>query len=123
MTVEEQVKSLILQKYKSVRAFTQAIEVPYSTIDSMLKKGIAGTGIQTVLKVCHALEIDVDSIESGTIKFSSTIPFSDIEPAGEESMLLNNFRALNSEGRRKLLDYSKDLISSGRYAAQDEDAV
>ena len=61
MPTEEQVKSIIIQKYKSVRAFTQAIDIPYSTIDSMLKKGISGTGIQTVMKVCHALEIDIES--------------------------------------------------------------
>lgn len=41
----------------------------------------------------------------------------------EEVLLIANFSMLNLEGRRKLLDYSKDLISGGRYAARNEDAV
>lgn len=37
--------------------------------------------------------------------------------------LMNNYKALNREGQRKLVDYSKDLVSGGRYAALNEDAV
>lgn len=54
---------------------------------------------------------------------SSLLSFSDVEPTSEGKVLLNNYKSLNNKGRQKLLDYSKDLISSGRYAAQDEDAV
>jgi len=36
--------------------------------------------------------------------------------------LIENFCALNNEGRKKLVDYSNDLVSSGRYAAEEEDA-
>lgn len=42
--------------------------------------------------------------------------------SSEERELMGNFVHLNLEGRRKLLDYSEDLVSCGRYAAQDEDA-
>ena len=121
MTVEEQVKSIIIQKYKSVRAFTQAIGVPYSTIDSMLKKGIAGTGIQTVMKVCRALEINVDSLETGSLVSSSVVPSTTYFP-DEEKRLLLHFHSLNSEGRQKLLSYSDDLISSGKYVAESAEA-
>lgn len=122
MTIEEQVKSIIIQKYKSVRAFTQAIGVPYSTIDSMLKKGIGGTGVQTVLKVCHALEIDPDSIETGNIRKVSPAAPSAADFPDEEKRLLFHFHSLNSEGRQKLLSYSDDLISSGKYAAESAEA-
>lgn len=67
MTIEEQFKGLILDKFKSVRAFTRYIEVPYSTIDSMLKKGVSGTGIGTMIKVCNALDVDIESIETGVL--------------------------------------------------------
>lgn len=72
MTIEEQFKSLILEKFKSVRAFTRAIEVPYSTIDSMLKKGVSGTGIGTMIKVCNALNVDIESIEAGVLAQKKT---------------------------------------------------
>lgn len=35
--------------------------------------------------------------------------------------LMHNYKALNREGQHKLVDYSKDLVSGGRYAAAVED--
>lgn len=35
--------------------------------------------------------------------------------------LMKNYKALNQEGKRRLVDYSKDLVSGGRYAALNED--
>ena len=68
MSVEEDLKQFILQKYKSIRAFTQEIEIPYSTVDTMFKRGIQGAGVGNVLKICKALEIDIDSLAEGNIK-------------------------------------------------------
>lgn len=44
MSPEERLKQEILKNYKSVRAFTKEINVSYSTVDSMLKRGVAGAG-------------------------------------------------------------------------------
>lgn len=33
----------------------------------------------------------------------------------EENELLHNYQSINQEGQRKLLDYSRDLVSSGNY--------
>lgn len=48
--------------------------------------------------------------------------FSKVKVSSDTECLVDNYKALNDEGRRKLLDYSKDLISGGRYAARNEDA-
>ena len=37
---EDLLKDLILEKYKSIREFTQEIDMPYSTVDTILKRGI-----------------------------------------------------------------------------------
>lgn len=68
MTIEDQLKNFILSHYRSVRAFTTQFDIPYSTVDNIFKRGISGTGIQTILKVFGALNLDVESIESGTLK-------------------------------------------------------
>lgn len=73
MKIEDQLKTKILDKYKSVRAFTTAIQIPYSTIDSMLKKGLSGTAVSTVLKVCENLNLDVDALVNGEIKEKSSV--------------------------------------------------
>lgn len=68
MTLEEQLKSEILTKYKSIRAFTEVIQMPYSTLDSVFKRGIGNAGVVTVLKVFQALDLDMEnSIRTGSL--------------------------------------------------------
>lgn len=40
-----------------------------------------------------------------------------------ESSLISNYRKLNEEGQEKLLEYSEDLLASGRYIKSDEDSL
>ena len=68
MTLEEQLKSEILSRYKSVRAFTTAIGIPYSTLDSVFKRGVTNAGIGTMLKVFSALDLDIESIQTEELK-------------------------------------------------------
>ena len=49
MNVEERLKELILANYKSIRAFTVAAGIPYSTVDNIFKRGIGGTAVTTVV--------------------------------------------------------------------------
>lgn len=40
-----------------------------------------------------------------------------------ESQLVANYRQLNEEGQDKMLEYSEDLVASGRYIKSDEDGL
>lgn len=66
-TTEELLKDLILSKYKSIREFTTSIDMPYSTFDSILKRGISNSNIANILKICSALNIDAEMLASGKI--------------------------------------------------------
>ena len=72
MTIEEQLKSIILSQYKSVRAFTTSISIPYTTLDSVFKRGICKAGVETMLKVFAALNLDLESIATGTLTEKKT---------------------------------------------------
>ena len=66
--LEEKIKELIIEKYGSVRQFALKIDVPYTTIDSILKRGIDNSNVSNVIKMCKALGISVDkSIESNEL--------------------------------------------------------
>ena len=68
MTIEEKLKEYILTKYKSVREFVNiATDMPYSTVDGILKRGIANSTIGNVLKICKALDISADELGNGKI--------------------------------------------------------
>ncbi|MPM35361.1 hypothetical protein SDC9_81952 [bioreactor metagenome] len=72
MPVEQALKALILQRYKSIRAFSEETGIPYSTIDSIFKRGIANSSVSNIIKICRALGIDADALGDGIIKAKTT---------------------------------------------------
>ena len=62
MTTEQKLKGLILQRYKSVRQFVQQTDMSYSTVDTILRRGLANSSLSNVLKLCNALEISADDL-------------------------------------------------------------
>lgn len=98
MTLEEQLKAEILSKYKSIRAFTQQFGISYSTLDSIFKRGIKNAGIDTMLKIFGALNIDIESVKTGTLKHVSASPINNFYTVDEQS-LINKYRALDIFGQ------------------------
>lgn len=75
MTTEEKLKYYILSKYRSIREFTQSIEMPYSTMTTILKKGVNNANVLTIIKICQALNISTDDLADGKI-----VPLARSEP-------------------------------------------
>lgn len=67
MSIEEQLKQYILDRYKSVREFTIAIDIPYTTLDTLFKKGVQRSSVSNVVKICRALHISADALADGRI--------------------------------------------------------
>ena len=73
MTIEEKLKELILNRYHSIREFTISIDMPYTTMDSIFRRGIENSSVTNVIKICKALNISADSLAEGEIvPFKST---------------------------------------------------
>ena len=67
MTIEDQLKNLILVRYRSVREFTIAVDMPYTTIDSIFRRGVNNSSVANVIKICRALAISADELADGRI--------------------------------------------------------
>ena len=67
MTIEDQLKEYILNRYKSIREFTIAVDMSYSTVDSILKRGVGNSSVSNVIKICKVLGISVDELANGKI--------------------------------------------------------
>lgn len=67
MAPEEKLKDLILSRYRSIREFTIAIDMPYTTIDSIFRRGIGNSSVSNVIKICKALGISADALANGEI--------------------------------------------------------
>lgn len=64
MTREEVIKNLIRQKGMSVKTFSEFAGIPYTTLHSMLDRGIGKAAVDNVLIVCKALGVTVEEIEN-----------------------------------------------------------
>ena len=67
MSIEEKLREYILSNYKSIREFVKVAGLPYTTMDGILKRGIANASIGNVLKICKALQISADELANGRI--------------------------------------------------------
>ena len=62
MIREQKLRNLILDKYVSLRKFAFEADIPYSSLTTILDRGIAGASFDTVIKICRTLGIDPESI-------------------------------------------------------------
>lgn len=60
--LEDKLKNLIVDKFGFVRQFALNIDIPYTTVDSILKRGIDNSNVGNVIKMCKALNISIDNL-------------------------------------------------------------
>ena len=77
--------------------------------------------INTIRHLADGMNISVDALLSAIdadtiVSINNPAPDHDeFELTYNEQQLIRNYRDLNQEGKEKLLDYSEDLVSGGRY--------
>ena len=106
--IEEKLKQIILDKYKSVRAFSVETNIPYSTIDNIFKRGIMNSGISTVMNICANLNIDVEALTENKIiqkqkRFQSAL-------SEEELNMIKQYNFLSEDGKKVLTSIMDSLI-------------
>ena len=67
MTIEEKLKDHILERYVSIREFSHTINMSYSTLDSILRRGVGNSSVTNIIKICKALNISADALAEGEI--------------------------------------------------------
>ncbi|MBO5339587.1 MAG: helix-turn-helix domain-containing protein [Oscillospiraceae bacterium] len=115
MTREEHLKALIIEQYGTVSKFAQAAGIPQNTIRNIFVRGLDGVGAGTVVKICSALNVDVESLMAGSPAAPKhDITFDDFTyamhnemkdlPPEKKEMLLNMARFFNEELQKEKAD-------------------
>lgn len=65
--LEAQLKELIIERYGSLKKFTDMVDMPWTTLDSILKRGIANSNVSNVTKIARELNLDMDALIDGKI--------------------------------------------------------
>lgn len=73
-STEARLKEKIINQYGSLKKFCELIDMPWTTLDSILKRGIANSNITNVLKITQQLKVDTESLVSGVITSSMPRP-------------------------------------------------
>lgn len=58
MSRELKLRNLILDRYVSLRSFSMESGIPYSTLMTLLTRGIGGASFDTMILICKALNVD-----------------------------------------------------------------
>lgn len=88
-------KKMITAKYVSIRQFANEISIPYTTLQSIFKRGLKA-GIQNIIKICQALNIDINALANGKIEEPKT---NDTTATASKKELLKNYRRLDKYGK------------------------
>lgn len=65
---EIRLKEIIIERYGSLKKFCETIDMPWTTLDSILKRGVANSNITNVMKITRELHLDTEALASGAIK-------------------------------------------------------
>ena len=98
----------IERQYGNLRKFSQRIEIPYSSLVSMLNNGAYTMSYGTMLKICMLLELD-------PIDFT---PLTGSRSMGEhllEKQIMDTFSRFNQEGKRKVMELLEINVQIEKY--------
>ena len=58
MSRELLLRNLILENYTSLRKFALEADIPYSSLMTILSRGVGGASFDIVMRICQELRID-----------------------------------------------------------------
>lgn len=107
MSIEEELKDLILKRYHSIREFTMTIDMPYTTMDSIFRRGIGNSSVSNIIKICKALGISADALADGEIVFVE-------KKVGKPSKNISNMIEI-----KDVLSETRELLSQNGFVTLD----
>lgn len=105
--IEADLKQLIIDRFGSLSKFSEAIDMPWTTLDGVIKRGVNKANITSLIKICEGLNIDCESLYYGRL-----LPKQDMlkeDPLSEKEQIhIKKYRALSEHGK-KMADSFLDM--------------
>lgn len=91
MTREVYIKKLIKSNGFTIKEFAQNIDMPYSTLLTMLNEGkIGNAAVDNVIKICKGLDITIQNLQS--VQETSSSNMDHLILTEHETKLISNYR-------------------------------
>lgn len=98
MNREEFLKTLIENRDGNVKSFSERIKVPYTTVRTILEKGVGNARVDNVIKICNGLNIKPEELNKN-IEYSTFI-----------SDTVTNMTKLQPPLQEKVLNYAEEQL-------------
>lgn len=124
MTIEQELKALIVERYGSAKNFALEINMPNSTLDNIFRRGVLNSSVTNIIKICNALEISADELADGKIvsRSASAVWASSLTPG--EADAIKKYRALDERGKMAVdSTLAREYEISSRNTAVASDAA
>ena len=96
--IEQELKELIIKKYNSLSKFAEQIDLAWTTLDGVLKRGVKKANITSLIKICNGLNIECEALYYGKIQFKTFYrPQNDFNQHEIEHLL--KYRSLDRRGK------------------------
>lgn len=97
--IEADLKQLIIDRFGSLSKFSEAIDMPWTTLDGVIKRGVNKANITSLIKICEGLNIDCESLYYGRL-----LPKQDMlkeDPLSEKEQIhIKKYRSLSEHGKK-----------------------
>jgi len=133
MCVEDRLKQLIIDKYGTMKDFTDKIDIPNSTFANILRRGVNNANVLTIIKICQALGISTDDLAEGRIvPITRIIPqpkrIEDIIGNAKQELLNGNYLTFDNQPASEdeindivlMMDMALELQRRKRLKTKDE---
>ena len=106
--IEDSLKKYIIEHYGSLKSFSTQINMPYTTLDSIFKRGIKKSSANNLLKIGDALNIDINSLVLKE-KIAPYHPTDEIVKSSQYQKMLVN-KSLATSAQKDTLNEMLDFI-------------
>lgn len=114
MTIEDNLKELIIAKYGTMVNFTSKIDIPNSTLAAIISRGVNNASINNIIKICRELDISAEALANGQIvpnnqnktdfkDVNEIITFAKVAILSNKELTIDG-HALDNEQRQTLID-------------------
>lgn len=114
MSIEDKIKKMIESKYGNVKNFSIQNDLPYTTVRSILERGVLNAKVENVIKMADGLGMKAEDLFDGESKNSITTIYNQLEPSRQAKVYDFASYQLKEQNRKTSIVVTiKGYVSAG----------
>lgn len=121
-------KQILAEKNINANELAKRVGISNQTLYSILKRNNMKVDFSILLKICEELDVDIERFYGDYLKekqknTNNQTSIKQKELTSDEEKLLTNYNKLNTDGKDKVQDYTKDLTGNKIYTDKLQDKL